>query len=244
MGSPKPSGPWLSQDRGETPTERLSNFFSFFTWRVKHGDPVPNPPPEIVDWAQNTVLGAFAGLIYCGYREWNSLRILGRYQPPISGLTQGQVARLLAEDQSRRLARIGTEALRGAFRFGSLTSVFFAIQHTCAIARQQIDVVNTTVAAGTTGSLFGFFAAPLRGRGRSALLGGLLGVGVGLPTGWLQLQLLRQLPEDQLRRRGLFPVVDKDNDTVPKSSPHRDATGSVINYLERSLGGPGKETPR
>ncbi len=67
---------------------------------------------------------------------------------------------------------------------------------------------------------------------------------VGLPTGWLQLQLLRQLPEDQLRRRGLFPVVGEDNDTVRKSSPHRDDTASVIDYLESSLGGPAEERPR
>lgn len=38
---------------------------------------VPGPPPEIVDWAQNTVLGAFAGLLYCGYREWQNLQKLG-----------------------------------------------------------------------------------------------------------------------------------------------------------------------
>lgn len=47
---------------------------------------------------------------------------------------------------------------RGAFRFGSLTSVFFAIQHICAVGRQQIDVANTALAAGATGSIFGFFA--------------------------------------------------------------------------------------
>lgn len=53
---------------------------------------------------------------------------------------------------------ITAKRCRGAFRFGSLTSVFFAIQHISAIARQQVDVLNTAVAAGMTGSVFGFFA--------------------------------------------------------------------------------------
>lgn len=68
---------------------------------------------------------------------------------------------------------------------------------------------------------------------------------MGFPTGWLQLQLLQHLPEEQLHRRGLIRAVEKDDDDrVPESSPHRDDTGSVIDYLENSLGRSVKQTPR
>lgn len=60
-------------------------------------------------------------------------------------------------------------------------------------------------------------------------------VKVGFPTGWLQLQLLQHLPEEELRRRGFACDGSIEEDTRRLSN--HDEAKLVIDYLEGTLSG-------
>lgn len=98
---------------------------------------VPEPPPELKEWSQNTSLGVFSGLIFGGVGQWlrdrqagsqphreampSLVRLIptmccnsaGAFQPPQGqALNKPALARLQAEENTRRLVRIANETLR------------------------------------------------------------------------------------------------------------------------------------
>jgi len=94
-----------------TPWQRLSRTLTFATTRIEPGEPIPDVPPELREWTENTLLGLFAGLCYGGVRHYLQTRHDGRYRPPNTGLSKAQVARLTAEENTRRLIRLGNSMI-------------------------------------------------------------------------------------------------------------------------------------
>ncbi|KAK9906560.1 hypothetical protein WJX75_004165 [Coccomyxa subellipsoidea] len=189
----------------QTPFERISQALKFATTRIEPGDPVPEVPAELKEWAENTAMGSLAGMLYCGGRQFAQNRKEGLYRPPQGGLSPAQVARLIAEENTRRLIRLGNETLKGGLRFGALTGLFFGVQLLSSIARDRRDMQDTVNAALVTGGLFG---ALLPGtpafRLRSAILGAALGGVVAVPASSLQEQVEKLAPEG-MRGTGFCP---------------------------------------
>ena len=107
-----------------TPSARLSAAWRAATARVSPGDPIPPRPPQLGEWAANTVLCAGAGAAFCGWREaaaeaaatTATAGAAAAAAPPPPGSTSkaasAAVARAIAEEKTRKLVRIGSEAIR------------------------------------------------------------------------------------------------------------------------------------
>lgn len=68
-------------------------------------------PPQIGEWASNTVLCAFAGALFGGAKGWQALA--ADPLPPLPGGVAPRVAaRAVAEEKTRRLAKLGNSAVR------------------------------------------------------------------------------------------------------------------------------------
>ncbi|KAK9806785.1 hypothetical protein WJX72_002738 [[Myrmecia] bisecta] len=186
----------------ETAWSRLSQAFSAATQHVEPGEDVPEMPEELREWGANTSMGMFAGMAYCGGRQWYRNRLAGPAHISKEGLTQAQHTRLLAEANTQRLARVLNETLRGGLRFGSLCALFYGVQGLSAVARGGAGWQDTVLAGTITGAVFGAMLPGSRtGVARSASLGGLLGAAISAPLGLAQQQLISLLPEEQ--RQGL-----------------------------------------
>ncbi|CAL8462070.1 g1601 [Coccomyxa elongata] len=226
----------------QSPWERVSQAFRFATSRVEPGDPVPEVPAELKEWAENTAMGTLAGMLYCGGRQFLQNRREGSYKPPQGGLSSAQMARLIAEENTRRLIRLGNETLRGGLRFGALTGLFFGVQLLSSIARNKRDMQDTVNAALVTGGLFGsLLPGSSAFRLRSAILGAALGGVVAVPASMLQEQVAKLAPEGTqgaIRHTGLSGgPVPSAQDYRPErySLRERDSAADVIARLEHGL---------
>lgn len=99
----------------QTPSERLAAAWRAATARVSPGDPIPPRPPQLGEWAANTVLCAGAGAAFCGWREAAAVAGAATVTTTTATATasnKAAVAQAIAEEKTRRLVRIGSEAIR------------------------------------------------------------------------------------------------------------------------------------
>jgi len=112
-----------STSSSSTPSARLSAAWRAATARVSPGDPIPPRPPQLGEWASNTVLCAGAGAAFCGWREAATGEVVGTSTTAAataggaaaansSKASSAALARAIAEEKTRRLVRIGSEAIR------------------------------------------------------------------------------------------------------------------------------------
>lgn len=231
----------------ETAWTRLSTAFKYATSRVQMDKEVPDPPPELKEWSQNTSLGVFAGLMFGGGTQWLRDRQAGPWQPPAtSSLNKAALARLQAEESSRKLVRLANETLRGGLRFGALAGLFYAVQQVSSIARAEKGLQDIIVAGTATGAVFGATVLGSKGlRARSSALGTALGAGAGIIGGLLQETLISYLPEEEQRKYHMPPSIpvtaaqqkELEDRADEKRHPgrHPDATAAVIAQLQGSL---------
>ncbi|CAK0771426.1 hypothetical protein CVIRNUC_003859 [Coccomyxa viridis] len=189
-----------------TPWQRIKRTLDFATTRIEPGEPVPDVPPELREWTENTLLGTFAGVCYGGIRHYRHSRREGRYRPPDMGLSKAQVARLIAEENTRRLIRMGNGMIMGGLRFGGLTALFYGVQMTSSIARNRRDMQDTILAALVAGAVMGTAVPGTAAfKARSAVLGSALGGLIAVPISLLQEQVAQLDPQadNKVRYTGL-----------------------------------------
>ncbi|KAL3145417.1 hypothetical protein ABBQ38_001664 [Trebouxia sp. C0009 RCD-2024] len=164
----------------ESPWTRLSAAFLYATSPVDPGKEVPDAPAELKEWGQQTGIGLCFGLLVGGSRQYLRDRSAGSFRPPPDPtLNKAALARLQAEEHSRRLVRIANETLKGGLRFGALAGTFVAVQQISSIARAERGAVDVFIAGTFTGAVLGATVLGSRGtRLRSSLKGTALGAGV------------------------------------------------------------------
>jgi len=218
----------------ETPLGRLMHLYRAATRRMEPGDEVPEVPPELREWSQNTAVALLAGITFGGGRAFIASRQEGPPKPQRQGLSKGQEARLIAEDNTMRIIRFSKQAIKGGLQFGSLAGLFYAAQALSAVANGERSIQDVAIAGSVTGAVFGaFMPGPAGLRLRSSVLGGVLGAAFGYPVGWAQQKVEANL-EGTGRGRSARPNVRK------KPSPRYptlegDPTEAVIRQMESSI---------
>lgn len=196
-------------------------------------------PPQLGEWATNTIMCTGAGALFGGVRGWRALTA-DPPPPPPSGVTPNIAARAVAEEKTRRLACLGNECVRGAARFGGLAGLFWGLTLGAEVFRgEAAPLADTASAAAAVGALYG---AMLPGaphlRARSAALGAGLGAAVAVPAALAQGALAALLSEGD-RRRSRRPVVSDAGDADDDGEPRRRRTAgdvlAVVAALERDV---------
>ncbi|KAL3145022.1 hypothetical protein ABBQ32_003521 [Trebouxia sp. C0010 RCD-2024] len=172
---------------------------------------------------------------------------VGSFQPPPDPtLNKAALARLQAEENSRRLVRIANETLKGGLRFGALAGTFVAVQQISSIARAERGAIDVLIAGTFTGAVLGATVLGSRGtRLRSCMKGTALGAGAGAMGGFLQDFLISYLPEEEQQRYHTPPSIPtnahqqkelEDRADERRHPPrHTDAAAAVIAQLQSSL---------
>lgn len=111
-------------------------------------------PRELAEWAQDTLLVTFGGLILTGIKQWLEERSASPINPP-NTLSKAHAARAMAEEQTQRLLRISNAAVRGSLQFGSLGALFYGVQLMSSIYRGQHDFYNAVHGGMAAGALLG-----------------------------------------------------------------------------------------
>lgn len=73
---------------------------------------VAPPPLELVEWSQDTLLAAVAGILVGGVKQWREERLAGPPQAPADAPTPAHAARAVAEEQTQRLVRTFDSSVR------------------------------------------------------------------------------------------------------------------------------------
>lgn len=73
---------------------------------------MPPMPEELSEWARDTMLATFFGVVLSGGRQWMQERSSGPVQAPAAAATKAHAARAMAEEQTQRLARIANASTR------------------------------------------------------------------------------------------------------------------------------------
>ncbi|GAB4814544.1 hypothetical protein N2152v2_001590 [Parachlorella kessleri] len=217
---------------------------------------LPPVPEELKEWAQDTTLATFAGMLLGGMQQWLEERRAGPIAAPTGAPTKAHAARAIAEEQTQRLARISNSTLKGGVRVGGLAAVFYAVQMLSGIYRSRHDFHDTAYGGMAAGALLGyswiliedwglipgFLAVKGRSRIRSSVLGAALGASIGVPAGLLQDKVVEWMPED-LKQRRAARFLQTEDILAGTVKPTRelsaargyDVTAAVIAQLEASL---------
>lgn len=219
----------------ESPMGRLRHAFRFATQRVNPGEEIPEVPPEMREWSQNTSVALLAGITFGGGRAYIANRREGPYRLQQQGLSKAQEARLIAEENTKRIIRFSRQAIKGGLQFGSLAGLFYAAQMLNAVANGEKSIQDTAVAASVTGSIFGaFMPGPVGLRLRSSALGGVLGAVFGYPVGWAQREVESKLEGTGRGRSAKATISSSPTPRYP--TLEGDPTEAVIKQMESTIG--------
>ena len=160
--------------------------------RVRPGDEVPPPPPELTEWAGHTAGGTAGGMAYGAMRG---------YRAAARDPAHARVAPIVAK--RHRWMRAAHEGTMGGVRLGSFVAMFSAVQLASASRRGggERDMWDT-VAAGTITAAATGLAIPggIGTRLRGAALGVVVGAGLCAPLGFVTQELDRAVPRDAASR--------------------------------------------
>lgn len=203
-------------------------------------------PPQLGEWATNTILCTGAGALYGGARGWRAITA-DPPPPPPTGVPPGVAARAIAEEKTRRLARLGNECVRGAARFGGLAGLFWGLTLGAEVYRGEPALLaDTASAAAAVGALYGaLLPGPPHLRVRSAALGAGLGAAVAVPAALAQSALAGLLPESERQRVRMISgrtaaaatstTVDADDGGQPRRRRTASDVLAVVAALERDV---------
>jgi len=198
--------------------------------RVRPGDEVPPPPPELTEWAGHTAGGTAGGMAYGAMRG---------YRAAARDPAHARVAPIVAK--RHRWMRAAHEGTMGGVRLGSFVAMFSAVQLASASRRGggERDMWDT-VAAGTITAAATGLAIPggIGTRLRGAALGVVVGAGLCAPLGFITQELDRAVPRDAASR----PTAERRK-TPPRARAEAaagaaagsDIAGDVVERLEREL---------
>lgn len=224
--------------------ERLHAAYRTATLPVDAGSEPPKAPPEVAEWAQNTMIGVFFGVIFAGGRQWIKDRAIAIPPQPEGLPTKLHAAKWRADIQTQRLLNQTRAAVRGGAIVGGLAGVFYAAQLMHSIFKGERTYRDTMVGGMATGVAFGaFMPGPAALRAKSTVLGLGLGGAAGLPIGLLEEYLVQKMPDDPRyptrmasMRASSFVTEGSQPAAVPKvRHSDFDSTAALVQQMEASL---------
>lgn len=209
--------------------------------RVKPGDEIPPPPPQLALWTQQTTLAVFVGMLYGGNRGLADARAIHEVQETASGKHNSVSDTLSNIEFKSRRHRATAYFVRGSIiqgaRIGSFVSMVSALSLLLNGMRggQKStfqDPLSLAGAAGVTCGLFSGVFSTARYALKAALFGSAVGGSFGVTLSYLDSYALSVGSESQVSDR---PDGNEDRSSHLEDSPDPSIDArKVIAWLEDS----------